>query len=158
MPYDDLTYQPLRTFRATAVLPGSPTFDPNPAEILCPGFDFLVLYFGYTRGAVGGEFQALIEFSPFVSAPASGGEWFAGSAIEVPTITGGSNVISLVQGERIQYGSTGSGLETFAFGPVSLQRAVQRMRISATETGVVGTPGDLQIVGLFSNVRGVHNR
>lgn len=151
MPYQG-TYQPLQTARAVAALPGAGAFDANPTELACIDFDFATLFFEYTRGAAGGAFDVRIEYSPYSQAPASGEEWFDASALAVGTVTPGADTTSTFQRERLSYGSQGAAAETVVIGPLEFGRTIERMRISAAESGVVGTPGDLGITVLFSKL------
>jgi hypothetical protein len=137
---------PYQIARASAALPAAGAYDATPTELVCAGFDFVTLYIVYTRGGAGGDMQFKIEVSP-----ASGGdEWHQLTAYAKATVTSGSDLTSNAQREEVEYGSTGSGAEKFAYGPIPLNGTVERIRIPCQESGAVGTPGTCQIKALFS--------
>ena len=66
------------------------------------------------------------------------------------TFAAGADTTSLTQRELMSYGSQGAAAEDFSFGPVDLGGTVERIRITARESGVPGTPGTLQVEAVFS--------
>ena len=58
---------------------------------------------------------------------------------------------SNVQRERIAYGSiAAAGVQTFVYGPIELDGALERIRVVCAESGVVGTPGVCGIIAVFA--------
>lgn len=139
------TYLDQQTARASVPLPAAGAFDSAPTALACPGFDFLTLYFTYTRGGAGGAFKFKIEVSP----DSSGSVWHQAALYSPGTVTPGSDTGSTTQREHITYQSTGAGAELFVYGPVEMGGTVERVRIVAAETGAVGTPGTLKIEARF---------
>lgn len=142
------TYLDVQTARASAALPGAGAFDPAPAELACPGFDFVTFYCTYTRGAAGGAFEFKIEAAP----NSSGTVWHQSTLYSPGTVAPGSDVVSDIQREGIEYEATGAPAELFVYGPLELRGTVERIRVSARETGVAGTPGTLSIEARFSSM------
>ncbi|MCI0423903.1 MAG: hypothetical protein L0312_32615, partial [Acidobacteria bacterium] len=64
--------------------------------------------------------------------------------------TTGTDVSSDVQQEEVEYGSGGAAAEFFIYGPVRIVGALDKLRVNAKETGVVGTPGTLEAIAVFS--------
>jgi hypothetical protein len=62
-------------------------------------------------------------------------------------VAAGVDTASAVQREYQGYTSQGAAAEDFVYGPIALNGNIERIRIRARETGVVGTPGTLQITG-----------
>lgn len=141
-------YTPQQVARASAVLEAAGAFDPTPTEMPCPGFGFVTLRIDYTRGAVGGDCQFKLEGShqSALDSPVFG----QGSAFVTGTVASGSDTVSNLQREEIEYGSTGAAIESITFGPIALRSGLELLRIPAQESGVVGTPGTLAITAYFS--------
>ena len=57
----------------------------------------------------------------------------------------GVDTTSLVQRELQSYTSQGAAAEDFVYGPIALVGTVERFRVTTRESGVVGTPGMLQV-------------
>jgi hypothetical protein len=147
------TYLNVQEARASAVLPAAGAFDANPTELTCPLFGFVTLHFTYTRGAAGGAFTWQMETSPYspnTTPPAGAGEWTAESIHSAGAVALGADTTSDVQRELQKYGSTAAGAESFVFGPIELRGTVERIRIPAAESGIVGSPGTLQMQAVFS--------
>lgn len=137
------------TFRASAALPAAGAWDATPTEQNVAGASALRLSLTYTRGAAGGAFEFQVESSIYAvvgNVPAGASEWVTEPLFEVDTIAAGTDAVSLVQRESVSYTSTGAGAEDFFMMPIDLA-GIERIRIRARETGVVGTPGTLSIVG-----------
>ena len=136
--------------RASAALAAAGAWDAAPTETFSSGARWLNLAFTYTRGAVGGAFDFQIEtsiYSVAARAPAGAAEWATEAIYAAGAVAAGADTTSLVQRELQSYGSQGAAAEDFSFGPIDLGRTVERVRIRARESGVVGTPGTLQITG-----------
>ena len=129
------------TARAAAALPAAGAWDAAPTEIVTAGMDLATLYFTYTRGAAGGAFEFRLEVSP----DSTGAVWHRTTVEQIGAVAAGADVDNLFQRDESGYGSQGAAAETSVYGPVELGGHVERMRISAHETGVVGTPGTLAV-------------
>lgn len=133
--------------RASAPLPAAGAWDATPTEQNVAGASAMTLYFTYTRGAAGGAFDWQLWVSPYsvaALAPAGAEEWTAESIYAPGVVAGGADVQARAQREYQTYQATGAAVEAFVFGPIALD-GVERIRVRARESGVVGTPGTLQI-------------
>lgn len=139
------TYLDVQTARASAALPAAGAWDAAPSELACPGFETVTLFFTYTRGAAGGAFGFKIELSPNFA----GATWHQAALYDAGAVASGADSASNIQRESIVYGSTAAGAEGFAYGPFALN-GVERIRVAAHETGVVGTPGTLGVEARFA--------
>lgn len=136
--------------RASAALGAAGAWDAAPTESFCTNARHLTLGFTYTRGAAGGAFDFQIEVSLYAvvgNAPTGAAEWITQSLYEAGAVAPGVDTTSEVQRELQTYTSQGAAAEDFVFGPLELLGTVERIRVRARESGVVGTPGDLQISG-----------
>lgn len=134
----------------TDTLPAIGAWD-TPTEIACAGFDWVTLYFTYTRGAAGGAMDDQIQVSPYSANVAGVEDWFSQSAYAVGAVVAGADTTSGIQREVVTYGSTAAAAETWSFGPIRLDGTVERIRVFTRESGVTATPGDCHIVGIFYN-------
>ena len=136
-------------FRASAALPAAGAWDAAPTEFSVAGAASLRLALTYTRGALNGAFDFQVEVSPYAvvaNAPAGASEWVTQALYEADTIAAGTDATSLMQREQVSYTSTAAGAEDFFPTAIDLS-GIERLRIRARETGVVGTPGTLSIAG-----------
>ena len=62
-------------------------------------------------------------------------------------VAAGADTQSLVQREYQTYTATGATAEDFIYGPLPLNGTIERVRVRARESGNVGAPGTLSIVG-----------
>ena len=134
--------------RASAALADAGAWDATPTETPCAFVDNITLNFTYTRGAVGGAFDFQIETSIYAVAanvPAGAAEWATQSIYAAGAVVAGADTTSLVQRELESYTSQGAAAEDFSYGPIELNGTIERIRVRARESGVVGTPGTLQI-------------
>ena len=148
------TYLDVQEARASAALPAAGAWDAAPTELVCPGFDEVNLAFTYTRGAAGGAFDFQIETSPYsltANVPAGASEWVTEAIYAAGAVAAGADTTSLVQRELQSYTSQGAAAEDFSYGPLKLGATVERIRVRARESGVVQTPGTLQIEAYFSS-------
>lgn len=136
------------TFRTWAVLPAAGAWDLAPTIFAVAGYRTVLFFITYQRGDAGGGFDFKIEASPY-SADKAARNWFQTSLYSAGTLAAGSDVESEIQREFISYLSTAAGAEGFLFGPVDLGIASERMRVFCRESGVVGTPGSVEIVALL---------
>jgi hypothetical protein len=137
------------TLRASAALPAAGAWDTAPTESPVANADNMTLSFTYTRGAAGGAFDWQLEVSIYAvtaNVPAGASEWVTESLYAAGAVAAGADTTSLVQRELQSYTSQGAGAEDFVFGPIVLDRTIERVRVRARESGVVGTPGTLSIV------------
>ena len=108
----------------------------------------VTLGFTYERGAAGGAFDWQIEVSLYSVAglvPAGSSEWITESIYASGAVAAGVDTTSLVQREFQTYTSTGAGDEDFVY-VMDLPTPVERIRIRVRESGVPGTPGDLNVI------------
>jgi len=134
--------------RASAALEAAGAWDPTPTESFTSGAQNVTLAFSYTRGAAGGAVDFQIEVSPYAvvgNVPAGASEWVTQSIYAAGGVIAGADTTSLVQRELQSYTSQGAALEDFVFGPIALNGTIERIRVTARESGVIGTPGLLQI-------------
>jgi hypothetical protein len=133
------------TARASAALPAAGAFDTTPTVLESSEYETVTFFCKYTRGAAGGKTKLRVDVSP----ESSGSNWYQASALAVGTVASGSDNASLIQRDGVEYGSTGAAAEMFVYGPIRIDNA-SRTRIAAAESGVVGTPGTLEILARFS--------
>ena len=110
-----------------------------------------MLSFAYTRGALNGAFDFQLQLSLYsvaANAPAGAGEWMDESLYASGIVAAGADTTSLVQAEIQSFTSQGAAQEVFVYGPIALS-SIERLRIPARESGVVGTPGTLQVTAEF---------
>ena len=134
--------------RASAALAAAGAWDATPTEFFVSGAQNLTLGFTYTRGAAGGAFDYQIEVSLYsltANAPTGAAEWITESVYASGAVAAGADTQSRVQREYQTYQSQGAAAEDFAYGVIALNGTIERARIRARESGVVGTPGTLQI-------------
>ena len=137
------------TLRASAALPAAGAWDATPTASFSSGAHNLTLYFTYTDAAQGaGAFDWQLEVSAYSAvalAPTGAAEWVTESVYASGGVVAGADTTSLVQRELQSYTSQGAAAEDFVFGPIELNVTIERVRVRARESGVVGTPGTLQI-------------
>lgn len=134
------TYAAEQILRAEAALPAAGAWDATPLERTSPTFDSFTLFFKYTRGAAGGGFDFKVEFS------LDGTDWYQSSILAPGLVAPGADITSEFQRELFTYTSQGAAAEFVAFGPIHINGAFDQIRVSARESGVVGTPGDLSVL------------
>lgn len=133
--------------RASAALAGAGAWDAAPTEQSIFSAHGLTLSFTYTRGAAGGAFDYQIELSPYSDVtlvPAGASEWVTRAIYAAGGVVAGADTQSREQREYNTYGSTAAGAEDHQID-FELQAPYERIRIAARESGVVGTPGTLQV-------------
>ena len=141
------------TFRASAALAGAGAWDATPLIVACPQYARLVLYLSYTRGAAGGAFDFQLQVSPYSANALVVQSWFNQSEYSAAVLAAGADSQSRLQQEYITYQSQAAAIENVVYGPVELGAGVERVMVRARESGVVGTPGTLHIVGIVYNER-----
>ena len=137
--------------RITAALPGFGAWDATPIESFSVLAQEMTMHFTYTRGADGGAFDFQLEISIYSInglVPAGAAEWVTMGLYAPGPVAPGVDSDSRVQREYITYTSQGAVAEDFYF-PVELNKAVERVRVRARESGVTGTPGTLQITAIL---------
>jgi len=142
------------TFRADAILPAAGAWDASPVEVPVIAFDKLTLYFSYDEdaGVAGaGAFDFYIEYSPYSIDQVGVENWFRMALYAAGVMAAGTDIQSNIQREYITYDSIGATAETFVYGPLDISKTVERMRIVARESGEVGNPGDLKIIGVANS-------
>jgi len=137
------------TFRASAALPAAGAWDAAPLEISCPMHGRMTLFLSYTRGAAGGAFDFQLQASPYSAATAGVQNWFNESEFAAAVLAAGVDSQSRLQREYVTYLSQGAAIENVVYGPIELGASVERIRVPARESGVVGTPGTLHVVGII---------
>jgi len=138
-PYFLSDLQPIA--RATAALPAAGAWDATSTVVLTAGMDHALIACAYQRGAAGGAY----EIAVWVSMEASGANWARTTIYDPAAVAINTDATSNIQREGIEYGAVGAGVEAVTYGPLAFNGAVERMMISARETGVAGTPGALGI-------------
>jgi hypothetical protein len=134
--------------RANAALAAA--WDAAPTESFSSGAHNLTLSFTYIRGAAGGAFDWQLEVSIYSvvgNVPAGASEWVTESVYASGGVAAGVDTQSRVQREYQTYQATAAGAEDFVYGPIALNGTIERVRVRARESGIPGTPGDLQITG-----------
>ena len=134
--------------RVSAALEAAGAWDVTPTVSFSSGAQNFTLAFTYTRGAAGGAFDWQLEVSPYAvvgNAPAGASEWITESVYASGAVAAGVDTTSGVQRELQSFTSQGAAAEDFVFGPIALNGTIERIRVTARESGVVGTPGTLQI-------------
>jgi hypothetical protein len=119
----------------------------------CAYFEAVTLNCTYTRGAAGGAFDIQVQTSAYsvaANVPAGANEWTTESIYSAGVVAAGVDTTSLVQRELQSYTSQGAVAESIVYGPISLAGTIERIRVRARESGVVGTPGTLQIGAVFA--------
>jgi len=127
--------------RAVAALPAAGAWDAAPTVLITAGMDDIRLACTYTRGAPGGAFEMVIE----TNGESSGTGWERATLYAAGVVAAGGDTTSTFQREGLEYAATAAAAEAVNFGPLALNGTVERLRIAARETGVVGTPGVLEI-------------
>jgi len=136
------------TVRAAAALPAAGNWDAAPVELAVIGFRWVLLFFAYTRGAAGGAFDFQMQMSPYPADVGGVESWFMQSIYAAGAVAAGVDTQGRIQREYITYASTAAGAEDFVYGPFEINSVVERFRLRARESGVVGTPGTLHVVGV----------
>jgi len=137
------------TARASAALPAAGAWDATPTEFFTSGAQHITLSLTYTRGAVNGAVDFQIETSIYAvvgNVPAGASEWVTESIYAAGAVVAGADTTSLVQRELQSYTSQGAAAEDWVLGPIALNGTIERIRVRARESGVVGTPGTFSIV------------
>ena len=137
------------TFRASAVLAGAGAWDATPLIISCQAKSRLTLFLSYTRGAAGGAFDFQLLFSPYSANPAVVQSWFPQSEFTPAVLAAGVDSQGRLQREYVTYASQGAAIENVVYGPVDLGANVERVEVVARESGVVGVPGTLHVMGII---------
>lgn len=136
--------------RASAALEAVGAWDAAPVESPSTNAKHLMLTFTYTRGAAGGAFDWQLWTSPYsvvALVPAAGQEWTAPAIYGSGGVAAGVDTQSRTQREYETYQATGAAVESFTYGPIPLEGVIERIRVRARESGIVVTPGALQITG-----------
>ena len=139
--------------RASAVLPAAPAWDATPTESFSTFADYLTLSLTYTRGAAGGAFDIQLQVSIYSvvgDVPAGAQEWQTESVYAGGLLAAGADTQSRLQREYETYQATAAAVESFEYGPIALNNNIARIRVTARESGVPGTPGTLQITGVLA--------
>lgn len=138
---------PIQQAKASAALPGAGAWT-VPIELDVRTAQVLGIYFSYTRGAAGGAFDLKVEVSPWLvnaDAPAGANVWYQTTLYDPGVLAAGADTQSRIQREYLTYQATGAAIEAGVYGAIDLGGTVSRVRISARESGVVLTPGTLQL-------------
>lgn len=142
------------TVRAAAALPAAGAWDTAPLEIITISADWITFYFTYTRHAqaIVGVFDFKIEYSPYSSDQAGVEDWFDGSAFAIGAVVSGADTQSEIQAEYVTYASNGAAAEMVIFGPMRLERTIERLRLFAreSENGDTDNPGTLHVVAVWN--------
>ena len=143
---------PVNTFRAEAALPGAGAYDAAPTVVHTAGAEEILLYCAYDEAAGGaaGSVGVIVEASPYSVDHATLLNWYRLSVVNVGAFAAGADVAEEVQREgAMDYEPTAATREGFILGAYGLKGAVARMRVSCAETGQVGFPGLMHVVGVM---------
>ena len=141
--------------RAYAALEAAGAYD-TAVAVNTVGMSRVTLWGEYTRGAAGGAVDLLLEVSPWqaVNAPAGAvSEWYPMGMLELEGVAAGVDATNLIQRGIITYTSIDATRDSFTID-LSLPSYIERIRISARESGVVGTPGSFGLYATLSIVEG----
>jgi hypothetical protein len=139
-------YTDQQTARTSAVLAAAGAWDASPSSLISPSYDFVTLLVTYTRGAAGGA----VDLRPEVSL--DGSAWYRLSTYQTAGVVAGvDNANAIQRDDYIRYGSSGAGAQRFVIGPLAMRGAVDYFRVSARESGVVGTPGTCEVLAVFNS-------
>jgi len=139
---------PVSVLRAAAILLGAGAWDAAPTELACVGEKPITLYVRYLRGGAAGAVDLLIEVSPYSADGNALGTliWSYLSVEDLGAFAAGADNLSELQRKGpITYTATGAGAEVFTY-TLTLDRTVERIRVSARESGNVGAPGNCEII------------
>ena len=129
--------------RVSAALADAGVWDTTPLELVCSGAEWAMLNFTYTRRAANGAFDWQIQTSIYAATaniPTGAGEWATISLYASGLMAAGTDIGSRVQREFMTYQAVGAAAETFVYGPIHLGRTVERVRVTARESGAPTTP------------------
>ena len=140
------------TVRAAAALPAAGAWDSVPLEIPVIAFDQITFYFSYDEGAEAdegtGAFDWYLEYSPYYADLAGVEDWFQMSLYDAGVLASGADTQSFIQKEYITYGATSSSVQNFTYGPLGIERTIERLRLVARESGDTDNPGTLHVVAV----------
>ena len=139
------TYIDNQVARVAAALGAAGAWDVAPLELQCGSFKNVTLHFRYTRGAANGAFGFRADTCPDYL----GVLWNQMTLYSALGVVTNADTQSDLQRESIEYGATAAAVEGFVYGPIELGGNVELIRIGAHETGVIGTPGTLEILAKF---------
>lgn len=137
--------------RISAALPAAGAWDAAPIESFSTNALNMSLHFTYTRGAVGGAFDWQLEYSHYSVAalvPAGASEWVTMALYAPGPVAAGADSMSRAQAEYVTFQPLTAAAEDYEFD-VQLNRVIERTRIRCRESGVVGTPGTLQVTAVL---------
>ena len=138
-------------FRAAAALPGAGALDATPLEVAVPYMSKLKLYCTYTRAAVGGSVDMLIQYAPRSGDIPVLEDWFTQTEYSAAVLAPGADSTSFLQRELLRYTSTAAGAECFIVS-IDIDSTVERVRVACREVGAVANPGAVSIYGFaYSN-------
>lgn len=127
------TFYTSGTARASAVLQAAGAYDTSPIPLPDNTFTELTFFIAYTRGGAGGAISYKVEFSN------DGFTWYQTAQFSPPAIAAGADSVFLTQRNELKYQATGATQERFTSPTFTV--VGQFARISAKESGAVGTPG-----------------
>lgn len=141
-----------QTARASAALPAAGAWDAAPVELFSTGAESVTLHMTYTRGGAGGAVDFQMQVSPYsllTLAPASAAEWQHMTQYTAGVLAAGVDTQSREQREYITYQAVGATTEAFVYGPVDLAERIERIRVTARESGNAGAPGTFAVTAMF---------
>lgn len=134
-----------QVLRAAAALPAAGALDATPTTMAVAGWTKLTLFCSYTRGALGGSVRMVPEYS----IPGAATTWYRPTIYDAGAFAAGADVVSNLQRESFLYTSTGAAAERFIYD-VELPSNCELFRVACCEVGVIGTSGNMAIVGVLS--------
>jgi len=133
--------------RVSGALAAAGAWDAAPLETSAMGASGVSISFTYTRGALNGAFDWQIDISLYgvaANVPAGSAEWIPESLYAAGVLAAGADVQSRVQREYQTYQAVAAAAESFIYA-LSLGTPIERLRVRCRESGVVGTPGIVQV-------------
>ena len=141
-------YTLLQVARVAGVLPAAGAWDGTPLELDCAPYQFATLFMVYTEGVQAAD--GAVDFMIEISMDSAGDTWHQLTEYAPAVLAAGSDSQSFIQREFITYTAVAAAIEEFVYGAVELRGTIQRIRITARESGVTGTPGIFGVRVLFS--------
>lgn len=129
--------------RVAAAL-GGQVYDAAPLELVCAGFNMMMLFIRYTRGQAGGDLWFIVEQS---NDPV-GADWYQVAAVGQAVVAANADNLDLIQRSVRSYGATAAGAEYFVY-VLYLDEGVERVRIPCADSAAQG-PGSAAIEAVFT--------
>ena len=139
---------PVSVQRTWAALAAAGAWDATPTAVACVGVQKAVLICYYERGGAAGAFDIHIEVSPYSTDTNGLGQlvWADAGVEEMGVFAAGADTVSDLQRHGlVTYTATGAAAETVSY-EIDLDGIIERIRVTARESGNVANPGELEII------------